>query len=266
MTALAARNAALGRTIADVVVLAVALHILLVAGWLSNGVQGLARARVSAALVMQAVVKAGVSDEGAEGIASRISHLRTGVAARSISEAEARGLLALQEPWMKDLPSIEIGRLPGLIEVRAGDVALTVAEFRALRDEIAAEPEIQFVIFNDVGLEDLVAFTSNADWYAGAMRTWLTLLVSIAVALYAWRTSLRVAPSGAALVRRFGVFVVACVIAYVGLRVVASRASSHFALDSFSLMAAWRGLLLCALLWIAGSLGGGLMRARVKAA
>ncbi|MGI8906503.1 MAG: hypothetical protein ACR2IE_08440 [Candidatus Sumerlaeaceae bacterium] len=256
------RAARIARFSTDCVVVGVLLHIVLLTGWLSNGVQTVVNQRSSDAMMMHAVLRAGVTEDQAAGLASRLTNSIAGTTIRVIGPAEARGLLALQEPWMKSLPNVEIGRLPVLAEIGCRSSGNDPALLRALRDQISREPEVEFVVFNDNGLEELVAFSRNVHWYASAMHRWLWAVSCIALLLYAMRTSRHAPAMLAQAIRQLMAFLIGLSGAWLALRVIDSTSAVQFRLPSHSIIAGWRELLFMSLLWLLAGVISSALRAR----
>lgn len=250
-----------GRLLADILVLAVLIHLMFVTDWLSRGVQQLAQRRAGAALVMHGVVRAGIKEEAAALLASKCEQQGTGISARVIGEAEARGMLALQESWMSELPNVEISRLPTLLEVRIAANGIHSATVRAFRDWLSRQSEIEFVEFNDTGLEDLLSFTTNVEWYAQKLRDWFVVLAAIAIVLYAARTS---AGRAVRLMRSLVVLLAAIALAYVGLQILVASARSQYSLGGALFAPLLRDAVLAACAWLVSSIVIPLFRKRVS--
>jgi hypothetical protein len=232
----------------NILLLAALLHVLLLSQWIASGVDALVTGRYASVLVMHAMLRGNVSDDAAAGVASRIQNTAPGVKARVIGQAEARGMLAKQEPWMLNLPNVEISRVPVLIEVRL-DPILEPAEVRRMKDTIASEPEVDIVIFNDNGLDDLVTFSRNVQWYTHAMGRWISGLLFLTIVICGWQTAgyLR---WGTALPSALAIGFVAVLMALYATHVVVVRSGSHHALPALSIAAAVARVGSGATLWV----------------
>jgi hypothetical protein len=150
---------------------------------------------------------------------------------------------------MQELPNVEVSRLPVLIEVRL-EQSLQPAEVRKARDQIAAEPEIETVIFNENGLEEWTSFARNVTWYTHAFGGWFKLLLLISIAACAWHfTRYRAWP--AAFAASLLTAMVSAVIAWYALHAIAGRPAAHNAFPNISFFSGLARLLLAGTLWVA---------------
>jgi hypothetical protein len=135
----------------------------------------------AADVVTRVALRQDVSEESARKLAQRLRERTPGLEVTVIGEAEARTLLALQEPWMKELPEVQVGRLPVLIEVRHPARYDAPSRVRAFNEELAALPEADFIEFNSIGFEGMVFFVRNVRSYSGFVAA---LVAGLAVAAF----------------------------------------------------------------------------------
>jgi len=159
---------------------ALCVAIVLTAMWASQGLESAIRGR-AADVVTRIALKPNVSEESARRLATRLREGTRGLEVTVIGEADARTLLALQEPWMKDLPEVQVGRLPVLLEVRHPARYDSPGRVRAFNSELEALPEADFVEFNSIGYEGMVGFVRNVRAYSRYIGA---LLVALSGALY----------------------------------------------------------------------------------
>jgi hypothetical protein len=100
-----------------------------------------------------AVLREHVTDAQAQALAERLRKQSPALEAAVISRREARSLLALQEPWLKQLPEMLVGELPLIVELRHPGLFTAAREIDTFLDSLRSQPEVEFVIFNNVGHE-----------------------------------------------------------------------------------------------------------------
>jgi hypothetical protein len=131
-------------------------------------------------LAARAVLKPGVSEDQARRLADKLSAAVQGLSVNIISPAEGRALLALQEPWMSELPEIQVGRLPVVLEIRHPKLLTSAAETLDFNTKLEQYPEVDFVMFNSLGYEELVRFGTNlrsfSGWVCGALISLIALV------------------------------------------------------------------------------------------
>ena len=161
---------------------AVAIALALNALWLAAGVRHVVDGRV-ADVVTRVALKAGVSAKDAEALAARLRAETPGVDVTLIGEEEARTLLSLQEPWMKDLPAVEIGRLPTLLEIRHPARLDSPTAVYAYNQALERLPECDFVEFNATGYDGMVSLLRNVRGYARLSAAVFCALAALGYAL-----------------------------------------------------------------------------------
>lgn len=136
-------------------------------------------------VVTRVALKENVSDAAAQKLAERLKSETPGLKIDVIGEAEARTLLSLQEPWMKDLPTVEIGRLPTLLEIRHPARLESPATVMAFNQRLQQLPESDFIEFNATGYEGMVSMLRNVRSYAGLLAKFFCALAALGYALTA---------------------------------------------------------------------------------
>ena len=136
-------------------------------------------------VVTRVALKENVSDASAQKLAERLKSETPGLKIEVIGEAEARTLLSLQEPWMKDLPTVEIGRLPTLLEIRHPARLESPATVVAFNQSLEKLPECDFIEFNATGYEGMVSMLRNVRSYAGMLAKFFYALAALGYALTA---------------------------------------------------------------------------------
>ncbi len=136
-------------------------------------------------VVTRVALKENVSDAAAQKLATRLVSETPGLKIDVIGEAEARTLLSLQEPWMKDLPTVEIGRLPTLLEIRHPARLESPATVMAFNQSLQKLPECDFIEFNATGYEGMVSMLRNVRLYAGLLAKFFCVLAALGYALAA---------------------------------------------------------------------------------
>ncbi len=108
-----------------------------------------------------AVLREDVGDAQANAFAQKLQKEVKGVQCSVIGRREARSLLALQEPWLQQLPETLIGDLPLVIELRHPALFRSAQEFDAFLGYLQSQREVEFVIFNSVGQDQVFDALSN---------------------------------------------------------------------------------------------------------
>ena len=174
---------------------ALCLAIVLTAMWASQGLEFAIRGR-AADVMTRVALKPEVSEESARRLSVRLRGQTPGLEVTVIGDAEARTLLALQEPWMKNLPEVQVGKLPVLLEVRHPARYDSPGRVRAFNAELAALPEADFVEFNSIGYEGMVGFVRNARAYSHYLAAMLMALSGAAFVGAVLGAGARRAPAG----------------------------------------------------------------------
>ena len=200
----------------------------MLAFWLRDCVGILIEQR-RADMPIQAVLDIAVSDEAAVEAARRLEAETPGMSAEAVDSKMARMLLSLQEPWMEELPDVEIGRLPAILKIHHPQLLTDRGAVESFIARLEALPEVDFVLFNTTGWEQVLAFCGAAVT-ATRFVTWLLLVLFGAGYLLSGTGAAPVrGPGGvaAAVVASLVMAVLAGAVAWAGLRVLAGVLATH---------------------------------------
>lgn len=167
----------------NVIFLGCVLGLVLTLLFVRNGAMRLYEGRAGD-LVTRAVMKPTISDEQAHALAERLRAGTSGLVVTTIGHTEARALLALQEPWMRELPDIEIGTLPVMLEIRHPELLTAPTKVLAFNESLERETEVEFVMFNSLGYENLVRFGKNVKSYSSFLCAAAALLLAVCYVLF----------------------------------------------------------------------------------
>lgn len=234
----------------DIAAVAVSLLMALAMLWVSSAVHPLLQQN-GEKFATHAVMAAGVSEGQAITVAERMQGMLPGLRVHVIGEAEARGLLALQEPWVRNMPEMELARLPLMVEFRHPQL-LDRPELQAeIQQALEAMPEVDFSIFNDTGFENLLSFSREVKWYAEGLQKLLTAGVLVLLFLYAIRLGIAAlhAPFAGLAARVVIAWVGGTILALFGMVMLKQATQAHFELPIMGLgrqmlTAGWCGVAL----------------------
>ena len=170
----------MAHTVCLVAVGSLCLFLVFTGVWARISVDTLVRGRV-ADITPRIALKTAVGDEQGAKIAARMQRETPGLRVTVVTRAEAEALLALQEPWMKTLPQIEIGKLPVMLTIQHPALLDSPETIMTFLEKAAQMPETDFVIFNTNGYDQFVRAAQNARAYA---RLFARLLVIVALASF----------------------------------------------------------------------------------
>jgi hypothetical protein len=142
-----------------------ALFIVLLVLWARAGIESAISGREND-MAIRAVLKQDVKDAPTRAFVDRLAKETQGLDVALIGRAEARSLLALQEPWMKNLPEIDVGELPAMVEIHHPALLRSRKSVETFVDRLAREPEVEFVVFNATGYDKLIRFVAAVRSYA----------------------------------------------------------------------------------------------------
>lgn len=116
-----------------------------------------------------AVLREDVAEERAKQLAERIRGEVAGLDVTLVGRREARSMLALQEPWLRQLPEMLVGELPVIIEFRHPALFVAPRELDSFIAYVRSQPEVDFVVFNSLGHDEVVEALSTARRHANAL-------------------------------------------------------------------------------------------------
>ena len=91
-----------------------------------------------------------------------------------------RSLLALQEPWIAQMPDFEVTPLPILLEMRHPELLTKPLEVSQFVDALNQEPEVDFVAYNETAHDRLVKLASGTAAIENHTLTWVLGMLSLA--------------------------------------------------------------------------------------
>jgi cell division protein FtsX len=131
-------------------------------------------------LAIRAVLRADVNNVGAELLAQRIREKVPDVKLEVITETIGRSLLALQEPWIAQMPDFEVTPLPVLIEIRHPLLLTNPAAVQKFVEELGQEPEVDFVAYNETAHNRLVKLAGAVGGLKGHTSRWMLSALALA--------------------------------------------------------------------------------------
>ena len=146
--------------------------------WGQNAVKSFLASR-SGELSIHAALKPGMDELKGEELASRLRAQNSGIDIRVVGAAEGRSLLALQEPWVSSLPDVEVSELPVLLEIKHPDLIQQPASVEQFIKMLNDQPEVDFVAFNQVGQDRLVAFAGELTASISHICKWAVILAAL---------------------------------------------------------------------------------------
>ncbi|GIX44815.1 MAG: hypothetical protein KatS3mg130_1223 [Candidatus Sumerlaea sp.] len=142
--------------------------------WMRKGMEEILSAR-SRELPIIVVLKDEIGEAAARSMAERLKKENGSCEINALSRAEAKALLSIHEPWFKEFQDVALVEPPCLIEIRDPALLAQPKSIEKRLAELQVQPEVEFVIFNSVGLDDAVRFI-------GALRRHANILVVVILA------------------------------------------------------------------------------------
>lgn len=155
------------------------LFIALVVLWLGQTSQQVYR-QAADNLVIRAVLRTDTDSVAAEGLAERIRQQVPDAGLEVINEAMGRSILALQEPWIAQMPDFEVTPLPVLLEVRHPNLLTHPTEVAGFVEELEMQPEVDFVTYNEAAHDRLVKLAAGTARIEKHSLRWLLGAVVLA--------------------------------------------------------------------------------------
>jgi len=137
--------------------------------WMRKGIEQLISAR-SRELPIVVVLKDEIGEASARRLAERLEKENAACEITLLGRAEAKAMLSIHEPWFKEFQDVSLVHLPCLIEIRDPALLGQYPNIEKRLAQLQRQPEVEFVIFNSVGLDDVVRFV-------GALRRHANILV-----------------------------------------------------------------------------------------
>lgn len=129
-------------------------------------------------LVIRAVLKPNATEESAKQLFERLSAETPGLRGEVVGPAAGRALLSLQEPWIAQLPEVEIDPLPILIEIRHPQLIVAPQEIEIFNEKLGRDPLVEFVAFNQSGHDRLINLLNSSKGLVYYVTTWLLPLLA----------------------------------------------------------------------------------------
>lgn len=167
-------NAVLGSIGAAALIFAV-----LVVLWLGQASRGIFENGASA-VTIRAVLRADVDNAGATELARRLRDRLPDAHIEVITERMGRSLMALQEPWIAQMPDFEVTPLPILVEIQHPELLTKPSAVTDLVDDLKNEPDVDFVAYNETAHNRLVNVAGSALALQQHTLSWLLWALGIA--------------------------------------------------------------------------------------
>lgn len=133
------------------------------------------------ALVIRAVLRADADNVTAEKVAQRIRQQTPDIDVEVITETMGRSLMALQEPWIAEMPDFEVTPLPVLLEFHHPALLTNPASVSEFVSQLEKEPEVEFVAYNETAHNRLVKLANATASIQQHTMQWLLVALGIAV-------------------------------------------------------------------------------------
>lgn len=115
------------------------------------------------ALTLRGVLRTNVSPEEAEKLATRLRAEVPGLQVELVSEEMGRAMLALQEPWIAEMPDFEVTPLPIILEMHHPHLLTRSHEVAAFAEKLDKDPAVDFVAYNETAHDRLVKLATETD-------------------------------------------------------------------------------------------------------
>jgi len=132
------------------------------------------------ALVIRAVLRTDMDAVQTEQLAERIRALVPDIDMEIINDAKGRSLLALQEPWIAEMPDFEVTPLPTLIEMRHPDLLTHPQAVAQFVEKLKKEPGVDFVAYNEMAHDKLVKLATATGAIQRQTVRWLLVALALA--------------------------------------------------------------------------------------
>lgn len=131
------------------------------------------------AVTIRAVLRADVENPGAMDLAGRLRERLPDAQIDVITERMGRSLMALQEPWIAQMPDFEVTPLPILIEIQHPELLTNPPAVTDLVEDLKSEPAVDFVAYNETAHNRLVKVAGSALALQQHTMAWLLWALSI---------------------------------------------------------------------------------------
>lgn len=132
------------------------------------------------ALTIRAVLRMDVDTQKAEEFSARLRAKLPDAEIEIITEAAGRSLLALQEPWIAEMPDFEVTPLPALIEIKHPELLTNPAAVVTFIEQLRNEPEVDFVAYNETAHGRLSKLAESTSQLQNHTARWLLAALALA--------------------------------------------------------------------------------------
>jgi len=132
------------------------------------------------ALVIRAVLRMNTDAVATENLAGRIRQKVPDIELEIINESMGRSLLALQEPWIAQMPDFEVTPLPTLLEMRHPALLTHPEQITQFVKELGDEPEVDFVAYNETAHDQLTKLAAATGTIQGHTIKWILAALALA--------------------------------------------------------------------------------------
>ncbi len=131
------------------------------------------------ALTIRAVLRADTDDVTAELLAVEIRGHVPEVTIEVINEAMGRSLLALQEPWIAEMPDFEVTPLPILLEIQHPKLLTNPEEVARFVEDLEKNPAVDFVAYNETAHNRLSKYASASRQIEKHAVRWMLAAIAL---------------------------------------------------------------------------------------
>ena len=246
----------------DVVLIAAASLLLFVTAWLRLGISEITD-HYSSKISAQIVFQSGLGKTKPAQFVSDFNVKYPEFSFRLISEAELRGMLALQDPWMTNLPQVSLASFPDIAEMVAGNEAWEGPNWSAAVESLRTETGVDYVIFDDARVEAVQEIRANVEWYSRTVAFTLAAIAGVLILISAGSSAARLRHFLLLLlIRSVLLGAIGSGIGYGFYRMLAHVGAKHFAINLLETATIAGIVSLIVGLWILAGLSVSIMGAR----
>lgn len=161
-----------------IVAAAVLLFIALVVSWLGQASSHIYTQGANA-LVIRAVLRMDADAVATEELAQLVRREIPDAEIEIIDEAMGRSLMALQEPWIAEMPDFEVTPLPTLVEIRHPRLLTAPAQVTKLIERLNDAPPVDFVAYNETAHDRLVKLAQSTEQIENHVLRWVLLALAV---------------------------------------------------------------------------------------
>lgn len=132
------------------------------------------------ALAIRAVLRTDTDAVEAEKLAQRLRLDTPDLTIDVINEAMGRSLLALQEPWIAEMPDFEVTPLPPLLEFHHPQLLTNPVAISEFVEKLKSLPEVDFVAYNETAHDRLAKLADSTSSIQKHSVYWLLAAIIVA--------------------------------------------------------------------------------------